>query len=516
MPPFIQNLLALPAKTKAILGVSFVAILAIAFIMLKVATAPSYSLIASGIDPSQTGKITAALDEQGIAYELRNNGTALAVTKTSMAQARIALATAGVQATGGTQPGYELLDESKLGASQFQQQVTYQRALEGEIARTLQRRRRASRTRPCRSSCRRTTSSRMRRRRPRPPSSSATPSDTLAPGAVRGMAQTAASSVKGLKSENVTITDSTGADPVAVRRGRRHGRLRKQGLGRGALRPPDGDLDQRDAHLHARRRQGAGQGQRRPQRRQVQHRGAHVRQDGRADHASPSETETMKGAGATTGGTAGTGSNVPTYSGSERRPPRAAGNYNNKKVDTNFGVNKKVTKTETAPGAVNKLQVALMVDKSVPKATFDSLQKTVATAAGLDQTTRGDTITAMQVAFPKAEDPKAGPVPTTMLGPLKWVGLGLASLLFLFFMARGMKQAREREPRHAGVADHDRRAGLPGPARGRRGHAGLRGQHGNSMLAPRVPDASLHQLDQLMEREPERVAAQVKAWMAED
>ena len=37
-----------------------------------------------------------------------------------------------------------------------------------------------------------------------------------------------------------------------------------------------------------------------------------------------------------------------------------------------------------------------------------------------------------------------------------------------------------------------------------------------AMLPPRVPDASLHQLDQLMEREPERVAAQVKAWMAED
>ena len=36
------------------------------------------------------------------------------------------------------------------------------------------------------------------------------------------------------------------------------------------------------------------------------------------------------------------------------------------------------------------------------------------------------------------------------------------------------------------------------------------------MLAPRVPDASLQQLDQLIEREPERVAAQVRAWMAED
>jgi flagellar M-ring protein FliF len=35
-------------------------------------------------------------------------------------------------------------------------------------------------------------------------------------------------------------------------------------------------------------------------------------------------------------------------------------------------------------------------------------------------------------------------------------------------------------------------------------------------LPPRQPDANLHQLDQLIEREPERVAAQVKQWIAED
>src|SRR3954453_23168573 len=210
MPPFIQNLLALPARTKAILGVSFVAILAIAFIMLKVATAPSYSLIASGLDPAQTGKITAALDEQGIAYELRNNGTALAVTKTSMAQARIALASQGVQSSGsGSQPGYELLDESKLGASQFQQQVTYQRALEGEIAKSLRE-------------VQGVNNPTVQLVMPQDDlfQDEATPAtaavilgnsaDTLQPGAVQGMASLVSSSVKGLKSENVTITDSSG------------------------------------------------------------------------------------------------------------------------------------------------------------------------------------------------------------------------------------------------------------------------------------------------------------------
>src|SRR3954449_6018029 len=211
MPPFIHNLLALPAKTKAILGVSAVAILAIAFVMLKIATAPSYSLIASGLDPAQTGKITAALDSQGIAYELRNNGTALAVQKSQTAQANVALAAQGVQSSaGGGQPGYELLDQSKLGASQFQQQVTYQRALEGEIAKSLR-------------GVEGVSSPTVQIVMPQDDlfQDEATPAtaaimlgnsaDMLAPGAVRGMAQVAASSVKGLKAENVTITDSTGS-----------------------------------------------------------------------------------------------------------------------------------------------------------------------------------------------------------------------------------------------------------------------------------------------------------------
>src|SRR5215217_8699523 len=116
MPPFVETFRALPTRSKGIIAVSAVAILAIAFLLLRVAGAPSYTMLSSGLDPAQTGKITAALDEQGIAYELKNNGTALAVQKSATAQARIALAGQGVQASGGgTQPGNELLDESKLG-----------------------------------------------------------------------------------------------------------------------------------------------------------------------------------------------------------------------------------------------------------------------------------------------------------------------------------------------------------------------------------------------------------------
>src|SRR5215218_4597553 len=125
--PFKTLLANTTPKGRAVLGASAVGLLILMFVMFKVASAPSYATMLTGLDPAETGKITAALDEKGIGYELRNNGTALAVQKSATADARVALAGQGVQTSGGgSQPGYELLDESKLGASQFQQQVTYQ------------------------------------------------------------------------------------------------------------------------------------------------------------------------------------------------------------------------------------------------------------------------------------------------------------------------------------------------------------------------------------------------------
>lgn len=514
MPPFIQNILALPAKTKAILGVSAFAILAIAFLLLKIATAPAYSTIASGLDPAQTGKITAALDEQGIAYELQNNGTALAVQKASMADARIALASQGVEASGGgTQPGYELLDESKLGASQFQQQVAYQRALEGEVAKSLK-------------SVKGVSNPQVQIVMPQDDlfQDEATPAtasvqlgntgDTLDGGAVRGMAQTVASSVKGLKSENVTITDSNGMIlwPTDEAGGAAGGSSKQSAEARFAR--------QKEAAINAMLTSTLG-----PNKAKVT-----VNADLNVDDTTEEsetyggqstpltetiESEKMEGANAAgAGGTAGTGRNVPTYSDNGNDGAGAGGNYENKKQTTVNGVNKKVTKTKKAPGEVNKMNVALILDKSVPADVATALKNTVATAAGVD-TQRGDTITSTQFAFAKAETPKAGPVPTTLLGPLKWVGLGLAALLFLFFMTRGMRKRENENLTPAWLTEISEPVSLAQLEAGA-GQNFTLDNASTAMLPPRAPDASMHQLDQLMEREPERVAAQVKAWMAED
>src|SRR5918997_1362949 len=134
MPALLGNI---TPRGRIIIAACLLAFIVILFFGMQVAGRPSYALVSSGMDPAETGKVAAVLDEQGIPYELRNNGTALAVEKAQTAQARIALASAGLDGGASSQPGFELFDKQKLGSSDFQQKVTYQRALEGQIAQTI-------------------------------------------------------------------------------------------------------------------------------------------------------------------------------------------------------------------------------------------------------------------------------------------------------------------------------------------------------------------------------------------
>src|SRR5919204_2485050 len=132
MQNLIQNT---STKGKIGMGVAAVAVVLVAILLMKMASSPSYTTIASGVDPAQTGKMTAALDQRGIKWKLVNNGTGIAVDAGQTASARVALAEQGLPQNG--QAGFELFDKQKLGASNLQQQVTYQRALEGELSQTI-------------------------------------------------------------------------------------------------------------------------------------------------------------------------------------------------------------------------------------------------------------------------------------------------------------------------------------------------------------------------------------------
>ena len=170
---------------------------------------PTRSLVL-GLDPADAGKVTAALDEQGIGYELRANGTTVAVEKAQVG--------AGADRARRRRRLGRQRPQAGLRALRRAEARRLRLPAEGHLpARAGGRdrphgpagRRRHAAPR-CSSCSPRTRCSPTRRRRPpRPSCSRATPA-ALEPGAVRGIAQLTASSVKGLKTENVTITDGSG------------------------------------------------------------------------------------------------------------------------------------------------------------------------------------------------------------------------------------------------------------------------------------------------------------------
>src|SRR4051794_38236072 len=123
---------SMSTRGKLLLGGSVAAIAVVAFMLVSLATKPSYATLSAGQDPATTGKITGALDGAGIAYKLANGGTAVEVTQADMSKARVALAGKGLSTSGSSAgSGWDKFDSQKLGASNFQQKVAYQRALEG-------------------------------------------------------------------------------------------------------------------------------------------------------------------------------------------------------------------------------------------------------------------------------------------------------------------------------------------------------------------------------------------------
>jgi len=502
---------AMSPRGRIVLAISALGIVFVAFMLFRVASAPSYTTLQAGVDPAKTGKITAALDQAGVSYKLENNGTAIAVVSGQESKARVALAGQGL--TGGSsQPGFELLDKQKLGSSTFQQQIAYQRALEGQIAQTIGQIDGVS-------------GAQVQLTLPKDdlfadtkqPATAAVllnaDSTALDPAAIRGIASLVSSSVPNLKPSNVTITDGSGSmlwpqdgsgdtggaasKPAAEAR---YAAAMQSSLGALIARTVGSDKAQVQVHADLNVDQS------------TQEKLAYAKK-GTPLHAVK-ETESLKGTGGSTGGTAGAAANLPTYA---QTAAGASGNSNYKRTTgtTDYGVAKTVTHTKVAPGAINKLDVALLVDKSVPAAQATQLKNAIAAAAGINPK-RGDTMTQSTVIFAKPK-PVAGPaglpVPPALLGPLKYVGIGLVSILFLFFMTRALRR-RETEalpmptwlteiegPRP--LAELEQTTAAPAPALAAVG-AGAPIEAGRSTV------------DSLVQEQPERVAQQLRAWISED
>lgn len=203
----ITNLSQLGARRLAALVAVALLVMATIGYGAYVVNKPAHETLYIGLDRDDINRIAIVLGEAGIAYDIGSEGNSVSVEAGKSAQARMILAEKGLPSSSGA--GYELFDNlGSLGLTSFMQQVTLVRALEGEVARSIQA---INGIKAARVHIVMAEPSNFRRARNQPTASVIVRTSgadmTRTAAAIRNMV---AAAVPGLSTDNVTVLDSSG------------------------------------------------------------------------------------------------------------------------------------------------------------------------------------------------------------------------------------------------------------------------------------------------------------------
>lgn len=212
MPEGLNNLFkpffALPPpKRWVVAGVAAISIAAFA-LLIMVANKTDYKPLFTNLTIEDAGEIVGKLKEQKIPYQLSNDGRIILVPSDKVYDLRLSLASDGLPQGGGV--GFEIFDRKNFGMTEFVQKLNYQRALQGELARTISQISGVEQTRihlaiPEKS---------LFSEGEKPPTASVVlkmkGNRALRESEVQGIVHLVASSIEGMDTEHVTVIDSRG------------------------------------------------------------------------------------------------------------------------------------------------------------------------------------------------------------------------------------------------------------------------------------------------------------------
>lgn len=131
-----ESMAGISAGQKVIAGVGVLALLLAGFMVFRWVATPSYSPLYSQMSSEDAAAVIEELTATGVPHKLSDDGNTVLVPKEQVHETRIALSGEGLPANSGD--GYSLLDEQSLSTSQFQEQTSFKRAMEGELASTIE------------------------------------------------------------------------------------------------------------------------------------------------------------------------------------------------------------------------------------------------------------------------------------------------------------------------------------------------------------------------------------------
>jgi flagellar M-ring protein FliF len=380
---------------KVVIGLLLAGLLLGGFYFYSWITTPTQAPLFSNLASTDASAIVEELNAEGVQYELADGGTTIMVAKDAVYDLRLSMSGKGLPA--GSDTGYALLDEQGITTSEFQQQVTYQRALEGELSKTLES----------------LDGVRQAVVHVALPEDEVFVTDQKEPTAsvlldlaagselsgeqITAVTNLVSSSIQGMKPDQVSVTDSTGQVLSAA--------------GTGLTAGASDARTQAELDYENRLRQNAQQILDRivgPSNSVVS-----VRADvdmsqssstseeytdpGTAPSSEQTTRETYTGDGAVVGGVLGPENTADAL---ENTGGATGGNsYDKESATTNNPVNKTTTEAIQAPGRLNRLTVSVAMDAAVAGTlNQQQLQDLVGNAVGLDAA-RGDAITVAAMPF---------------------------------------------------------------------------------------------------------------------
>jgi flagellar M-ring protein FliF len=195
------------ARQLSLAGVTLLCLLFFTLIIIK-ARQTDYQLLFGNLDSGDAAAIVARLKEQKIAYRLENGGKAVYIPAEKVHETRLELAGSGLPQGGGV--GFEIFDKQSFGMTDFAQKINYQRALQGELARTI------ASLEPVEAARVHLVLPERRLFREQQKNATAsvivkmTPGSRLNSGQIQGIVNLVAGSVEGLENALVTVIDSAG------------------------------------------------------------------------------------------------------------------------------------------------------------------------------------------------------------------------------------------------------------------------------------------------------------------